>query len=253
MRAKRGGIDPCILKVARGFIDKNTQKFIGPVVIRCMDELETFTPAQLKTCIEEEARIALPYDMFYNMIIRRLVKEGVFNKVKRGVYRTTDKFKFMGYLAEVLQRRVFESVMRGGGGGCVVVRLRLHVVCGSLLEAYVSLLVLRKIMPFALGILRGALRDEGFGEGELRRIERCVRGALKSARLVGFDVGGHRGKGRSSRKLVKGHGLEEFGVDLYPCVEKRYLPLFKHINFYKGEIVRDCPCQRGESHGGEAR
>jgi hypothetical protein len=253
MRAKRGGIDPCILKVARGFIDKNTQKFIGPVVIRCMDELETFTPAQLKACIEEEARIALPYDMFYNMMIRRLVKEGVFNKVKRGVYRTTDKFKFMGYLAEVLQRRVFESVMHGGGGGCVVVRLRLHVVCGSLLEAYVSLLVLRKIMPFALGILRGALRDEGFGEGELRRVERCVRGALKGARLVGFDVGGHRGKGRRSRKLIKGHGFEEYGPDLYYCVEERYLPLFRHVKFYKAEVVGICSCQRGEFHGGEAR
>jgi hypothetical protein len=253
MRAKRGGIDPCILKVARGFIDKNTQKLIGSVVIRCMDELETFTPAQLKACIEEEARIALPYDMFYNMMIRRLVKEGVFNKVKRGVYRTTDKFKFMGYLTEVLRRRVFESVIHGGGGGCVVVRLRLHVVGGSLLEAYTSLLVLRKIVPLVLRIVRETLKNEGFSESELRRVERCVRGALKSARFVGFDVGGHRGKGRRSRKLVKGHGLEEFGVDLYPCIEKRYLLLFKHINFYKGEIVRDCPCQRGESHGGEAR
>jgi hypothetical protein len=253
MRAKRGGIDPCILKVARGFIDKNTQKFIGPVVIRCMDELETFTPAQLKACIEEEARIALPYDMFYNMMIRRLVKEGVFNKVKRGVYRTTDKFKFMGYLAEVLQRRVFESVMHGGGGGCVVVRLRLHVVCGSLLEAYVSLLVLRKIMPFALGILRGALRDEGFGEGELRRVERCVRDALRSARLLGFHVGGHKGKARASRELKEDFGLEEYGVDIASCVEERYLALFRHVNFYRAEIIGDCSCQGGGSRGGEAR
>jgi hypothetical protein len=253
MRAKRGGIDPCILKVARGFIDKNTQRFIGPVVIRCIDELETFTPAQLKSCIEEEARIAFPYDMFYNTMIRRLAKEGMFNKVKRGVYRTTDKFKFIKYLTEVLQWRVFESMIHDKGGTCVVVRLRLHVISGSLLKAYVSLLVLRKIMPLALRILRKVLRDEGFGEGELRRVERCVRDALKGARFVGFDIGGHRGKGRRSRKLIKGHGFEEHGPDLYYCVEKRYLPLFRHIKFYKAEILGGCSCQGGGSRGGEAR
>jgi hypothetical protein len=253
MRGKGRDPDPCTLEVVRGFIDVGKQKSIGLVTIQCVRDLETFTPAQLKACLEHEARIALPYDMFYDRLIRGLLREGLLSKVRRGMYRATDKLKLAERLTDLLSRRVFESMMHSGDGGCAVVRLRLHVVCGSLLEAYVSLLVLRKIMPFALGILRGALRDEGFGEGELRRVERCVRGALKGARLVGFDVGGHRGKGRRSRKLIKGHGFEEYGPDIYYCVEKRYLPLFRHVKFYKAEVVGICSCQRGEFHGGEAR
>jgi hypothetical protein len=253
MRGKGRDPDPCTLEALRGFIDVSKQKSIGLVILQCLNELETFTPAQLKACLEQEARIALPYDMFYNRVIRVLANEGVIIKVKRGVYMIADKFKFIKYLTEVLEWRVFESVIHDKGGGCAVVRLRLHVVGGSLLEAYTSLLVLRKIVSLALRILRKVLRDGGFGEGELRRVERCVRGALKGARFVGFDIDGHRGKGRRSRKLIKGHGFEEYGPDLYYCVEERYLPLFRHIKFYRAEIIGDCSCQGGGSRGGEAR
>jgi|GEM_PF-3946965 hypothetical protein len=253
MRGKGRNPDPCTLEVAKGFIDVDKQKSIGRVVVQCIRDLETFTPAQLKACIEQEARIALPYDMFYNKVIRGLLREGLLSKVKRGVCRVTDKLKLAERLTEVLSGPGFELIMHDTNSECVVVRLRLHVVSGSLLEAYVSLLVLRKVLPVALGIVRGALRDEGFGEGELRRVERCVRGALKGARFVGFDPGGHRGKGRRSRKLIKGHGFEEYGPDLYYCVDKRYLPLFRHVKFYKGEVVGSCSCQGGGSHGGEAR
>jgi hypothetical protein len=253
MRGKGRDPDPCKLEALRSFIDKSMQKLIGSVVLQCIDELEAFTPAQLKACLEQEARIALPYDMFYNKVIRMLVKERVISKARRGVYRATDKLKLLKRPTEVLSGPVFESIMHDVDGKCVVVRLRLHVVSGSLLEAFESLLVLRKVLPLALGIVRGALRDGGFGEGELRRVERCVRGALRGARFVGFDVGGHRGKGRRSRRLVKGFGLEEYGPDLYYCVDKRYLPLFRHVKFYKGEVVGDCSCQGGGSHGGEAR
>jgi hypothetical protein len=122
-----------------------------------------------------------------------------------------------------------------------------------LLEAYISLLVLRRILPFALRVVRGALRGGGFGEGELRRVERCVRGALRSARLLGFHVGGHKGKARASVKLIEDYGLEEYGVDIASCVEERFLALFRHVNFYRAEIIGDCSCQGGGSRGGEAR
>jgi hypothetical protein len=244
--------DPCTLEVARGFMDKNVQKFIGRVVVRCMNELETFTPAQLKACIEGEARIALPYDMFYNKMIRGPLKEGLLSKAKRGVYRATDKLKLAEHLTEVLSRRVFEF-RAFDNNRCVAARLRMHVTSGSLLEAYVSLLVLRNILPFALRAVRGALRDRRFGEGELRRVERCVRGALKSARLLGFHVGGHKGKARASRELKEDFGLEEYGIDIASCVEEHYLALFRHVNFYRAEIIGDCSCQGGGSRGGEAR
>jgi hypothetical protein len=251
MRGKGRDLDPCKLEVFRGFIDKNAQKLIGSVVIRCMDELETFTPAQLKACLEQEARIALPYDMFYNKVIRMLVREEVISKVRRGVYRITDKFKFIKYVTEVLQWRVFES-RASDGSKCVAARLRLHVVSGSLLEAYISLLVLLRILPFALRVVRGALRGGGFGEGELRRVERCVRDALKSARLLGFRVGGHKGKARASRELKEDFGLEEYGVDIAFCVEERYLPLLRHVNFYRAEVIGECSCEEGGPHGGGA-
>jgi hypothetical protein len=253
MGGKGRDLDPCTLEVTRGFIDMGKQKSIGRVVVRCVRELETFTPAQLKACIEQEARIALPYDMFYNKVIRGLLREGLLSKVKRGVYRATDKLKLAEHLTEVLSRPVFESVMHDVNDECVIVKLRLHVVSGSLLEAYTSLLVLRKVLPVALGIVRGALRDGGFGEGELRRAERCVRDALRSVRLLGFYVGGHRGKGRASRELKEGFGFEEHGVDIAFCVEERYLALFRHVNFYRAEVIGDCSCEGGGPHGGEAR
>jgi hypothetical protein len=236
----------------RGFIDVGQQRSIGLVTIQCVRELETFTPAQLKACIEQEARIALPYDMFYNKVIRELLRERLLTKVRRGIYKTTDKFKLAERLAEVLSRRVFES-RAFDGNRCVVARLRLHVASGSLLEAYVSLLVLRRILPFALRVVREALRGRGFGEGELRRVERCVRDALRGARLLGFRVGGHKGKARASRELREDFGLEEYGVDIASCVEERYLAIFRHVNFYRAEIIGDCSCQGGGSRGGEAR
>jgi len=245
MRGKGRDPDPCTLEVARGFIDVGKRKSIGRVVVQCVRELEIFTPAQLKACIEQEARIALPYDMFYNKVIRGLLREGLLSKVKRGVYRATDKLKLAERLTEVLSRRVFESVMHDTNSECVVVRLRLHVVSGSLLEAYTSLLVLSKIMSLVLRIVRETLKNEGFGESELRRVERCVRGALKGVRLVGFELGGHRGKGRGSSRLIKDHGLEEYGIDLYCSVDERYLPLFRHIKFYKAEVVGDCSVLEG--------
>jgi hypothetical protein len=252
MRGKGRDPDPCTFEVLRGFIDVSEQKSIGLVTIQCVRELETFTPAQLKACLEQEARIALPYDMFYNRVIRVFVREGVISKVKRGVYRATDKLKLLKRLTEVLSRPVFES-RTIDGDRCVAVRLRLHAVSGSLVEAYVSLLALRKILPFALRAVRGALRSRGFSEGELRRVERCVRSALRGARLLGFHVGGHKGKARASRDLKEDFGLEEYGIDMAFCVEERYLALFRHVNFYMAEIIGDCSCQGGGSRGGEAR
>jgi len=231
MRGKGRDPDPCTLEAVRGFIDVGKQKSIGLVTIQCVRELETFTPAQLKACIEQEARIAIPYDMFYNKVVRGLLKEGLLSKVKRGIYRATDKLKLAERLTEVLQRPVFES-RASDGSECIAVRLRLHVASRSLLEAYISLLVLRRILPFAL---------------------RVVRGALRSARLLGFHVDGHKGKARASVKLIEDYGLEEYGVDIASCVEERFLALFRHVNFYRAEIIGDCSCQGGGSRGGEAR
>jgi hypothetical protein len=252
MRGKGRDPDPCTLEVVRGFIDVGQQRSIGLVTIQCVRELETFTPAQLKACIEQEARIALPYNMFYNKVVRGLLREGLLSKVKRGVYRATDKLKLVERLTDVLSRSVFES-RAFDGNRCVAASLRLHVASRSLLEAYVSFLVLRKILPFALRVVREALRGRGFSEGELRRVERCVRDVLRSARLLGFHVGGHKGKARASRELKEDFGLEEYGVDIASCVEERYLALFRHVNFYRAEIIGDCSCQGGGSRGGEAR
>jgi hypothetical protein len=250
--------DPCTYEAFGGFI-AYTKQALNRLLVKCMTELREFSPAELLACIEWEAKSAPDYQTFYNNVVRRLHKAGVIIKTRRGRYMLS-RIMDPSALTEVLGSVWFDSgASNGGGGGCVSVVVRSHVVSGSLLEAYASYLFYCKVAcsPFVRRLFRERLKGLGVGEARLRRLERCVSRAVRSVRVEnvkeGFKHGGHRGKGKASRELRGGYGNEEHGFDLGICIERAFEPLLRHWKTYKGKVIGSCRCGEVESHGGEAR
>jgi hypothetical protein len=250
--------DPCTYEAFGGFI-AYTKQALNKLLVKCMTELGEFSPAELLACIEWEAKSAPDYQTFYNNVVRRLHKAGIIIKTKRGRY-VLSRIMDPSALTEVLSSVRFESgVSDGGGGGCVSVRVRSHVVSGSLLEAYISYLFYCGAVcsPLVRRLIREGLKELGVSEALLRRLERCVSRAVRSVRVEGVEgsikLGGHRGKGKASRELRGGYGNEEHGFDLWMCIERAFEPLLRHWKTYKGEVVGSCRCGEAEPHGGEAR
>jgi hypothetical protein len=199
------------------------------------------------------------YQTFYNHVVRRLYKVGFISKIGRGRYSLSKMIDPSAH-TEVLGGVRFEPrISGGGGGGCVSVVVRSHVVSGSLLEAYASYLFYCRVVrsPSVRRLFREMLKGLGVGEARLRRLERCVGRAVRSVRVEGVEesvrLGGHRGKGKASRELRGGYGNEEHGFDLRICIERAFEPLLRHWKTYKGKVVGDCRCGEVESHGREAR
>jgi hypothetical protein len=249
--------DPCTLELFRAFI-AYAEQTLNKLLLECMRELEEFSPAELLACVEWKTGSAPDYQAFYNHIIRRLYKAGIIIRTKRGRY-TFSKTMDPSIPTEVLEGFWFESRASDGGGGCVSVVVRSHVVSGSLLEAYASYLFYCRVVrsPSVRRLFREMLKGLGVGEARLRRLERCVGRAVRSVRVEGVEesvrLGGHRGKGKASRELRGGYGNEEHGFDLRICIERAFEPLLRHWKTYKGKVVGDCRCGEVESHGREAR
>jgi hypothetical protein len=250
--------DPCTHEALKGFI-VYAEQALNKLLLECMMELREFSPAELLACVEWKAGSAPDYQTFYNHIIRRLYKAGIIIRTKRGRY-TFSKTMDPSIPTEVLGSVRFEpGVSGGGGGGCVSVVVRSHVVSGSLLEAYASYLFYCRVVcsPTVRRLFRGKLKGLGVGEARLRRLERCVSKAVRSVRIEnveeGVKLGGHRGKGRASRELREGYGNEEHGFDLKICIEKAYAPLLRHWKTYRGKVIGSCECEGTNSHEGEAR
>ncbi len=248
--------DPCTYEAFGGFI-AYTKQALNRLLVKCMTELREFSPAELLACIEWEAKSAPDYQTFYNNVVRRLHKAGVIIKTKRGRY-VLSRIMDPSALTEVLGGVWFEPrVSYGGGGGCVSVVARSHVVSGSLLEAYASYLFYCKVAcsPFVRRLFRERLKGLGVGEARLRRLEKCVGRAVRSVRVEGVEedvrLGGHRGKGKASRELRGGYGNEEHGFDLRMCIEKVFEPLLRHWKTYRGQVIGSCRCEEGDSRDGE--
>jgi hypothetical protein len=247
--------DPCIHEASRGFIVYAAQA-LNKLLWECMMELEEFSPAELLACVEWKAGSAPDYQTFYNHIIRRLYKAGIIIRTKRGRY-TFSKTMDPSIPTEVLEGFWFESRASDGGGGCVSVVVRSHVVSGSLLEAYASYLFYCRVVcsPFVRRLFRERLKGLGVGEARLRRLEKCVGRAVRNVRVEGVGegvrLGGHRGKGKASRELRGGYGNEEHGFDLRMCIEKVFEPLLRHWKTYRGQVIGSCRCEEGGSRDGE--
>jgi hypothetical protein len=241
--------DPCTYEAFRGFIVYAKQT-LDKLLWQCMNELQEFSPAELLSCLEWETGSAPDYYSFYNHVIRPLFKKGVINKRKRGRYVLVKNID----LTEVLSSGWFES--GASEGGCVSVRVRSHVISGSLLEAYASYLFYCRVLCASVVrlLFREKLKALGVREAVLRRVERCVSRAVKSVRVEGIvgKPGGHRKKGEASRELKWGYGNEENGFDLRICVGRVFVPLLRHWKVYKGEIIGSCRCEEADSRGGEA-
>jgi hypothetical protein len=249
--------DPCTHKAFRDFIVYAAQT-LNKLLWECMMERREFSPAELLACLEWKAGSAPDYNTFYNHIIRRLHKAGIITKIKRGRYTLSKTIDLLA-LAEVLGSVRFESWVSGGGGGgdCVSVLVRSHVVSGSLLEAYASYLFYCGAICSRLvrWLVRDRLKALGVEEARLRRLERCVSKAVRSVRVEGVEegvkLGGHRGKGKASRELRGGYGNEEHGFDLRICIEKVFEPLLRHWKTYRGQVIGSCRCEEGGSRDGE--
>jgi hypothetical protein len=247
--------DPCTLEPFRAFI-AYAEQTLNKLLLECMRELEEFSPAELLACVEWKTGSAPDYQAFYNHIIRRLYKAGIIIRTKRGRY-TFSKTMDPSIPTEVLSGVWFETGI--SEAGCASVVVRSHVVAGSLLEAYASYLFYCKMLCSSVvrRLFRERLKGLGVGEARLRRLERCVGGAVRSVRVEGVEegvrLGGHRGKGKASRELRGGYGNEEHGFDLRICIERAFEPLLRHWKTYKGKVIGSCRCGEVESHGGEAR
>jgi hypothetical protein len=243
--------DPCIHEAFRDFIVYAKQA-LNKLLWECMMELKEFSPAELLACMEWKAGSAPDYQTFYNHIIRRLYNADIITKIERGRY-TLSKIMDPSILTEVLGSARFESGVSdgGGGGGCISVVVRSHVVSGSLLEAYASYVFYCRTVcsPLVRRLFRTKLKALGVGEARLRRVERCVGKAVKSVRVEGFEggPGGHRKKGSPSRELKGGYGNEEHGFDLRICMAKVFEPLLRHWKTYRGKVVGSCKCGEGDS------
>jgi hypothetical protein len=245
--------DPCTHQQFRAFI-AYAEQTLNRLLLECMVELQQFSPAELLACIEWKTGSAPDYHTFYNHIIRRLYKVGFISKIGRGRY-TLSKMIDPSAHTEVLGSAWFEPRV-SGGGGCVSVVVRSHVVSGSLLEAYASYLFYCRVLCSSVvrRLFREKLKGLGVGEARLRRLERCIGRVARSVRVEGFKegfkLGGHRGKGKASPELREGYGNEEHGFDLGMCIGKAYVPLLKHWKTYKGRVVGSCRCEEAGSHGG---
>jgi hypothetical protein len=247
--------DPCTQEPSKAFI-VYAQQTLNKLLLECMGELGEFSPAELLACIEWKAGSAPDYQIFYNHVIRRLLKAGVIIKTKRGRYVLS---KMIDPLArtEVLSGVGFEfGVSDGVGGGCVSVVVRSHVISGSPLEAYASYLFYCRILCSSVVrlLFRERLKGQGIREAWLRRVERCVGKAVGGVRVEGFEgePGGHRKKGEASRELKRGYGNEEHGFDLRICMAKAFEPLLRHWKTYRGKVIGGCRCGEGDTRGGEA-
>ena len=229
--------------------------FVSPQLIKLVVErclVGCFTPASLRACIAEELRIPLEYREVYNFI-RRLTRKGLIMR-EGNCYKPREKLYELLMVNDDKVLRLLQWIMarrppwRGSAFGYTFLRvlLRAHVR-GSL--RFVDYMALRFVVRLVQGVvrsLRGELKNAGWSESELRRIDSFVAWCVKCAKLLDVYCDGHGRKGLGENQpLGDVRGSEEHGCDSVLEVPDACELLLRFVKVYFRviEVVEDGGCR----------
>jgi hypothetical protein len=226
--------DPSLGLATSPFIANASPELIRYLAERCLTGC--FTPASFRACVAEELGVPIDYSEVYNYI-RRLTRRGLARKEDRCYTLTAKAYELLEINDNTLLQLVLARRPPRGRSASVYALLRVLFrvhVRGSL--RFVDYMALRFVVRLAQGVvrsLREKLKDDGWSESELRRIDSFIAWCVRSARILDVHCNGHGKKGLGvNQPLQDIHGSEEHGCDNTLNVPDACEPLLRFVKMY---------------------
>jgi hypothetical protein len=198
----------------------------------------------------EELRMPLEYRDVYNFI-RRLARKGLVMR-EGNCYKPTEKLYELLMVNDDKTLRLLQGLMvrrppRGRSASrSAWVLFRVHIR-GSL--RFVDYMALRFVVRLVQGVvrsLRERLKNDGWSESELRRVDSFVAWCVKRAKLLDVYCDGHGKKGLGENQPLQDiYGSEEHGCDSMLEVPDACEPLLRFVKIYFKVmgVVEDGGCE----------
>jgi len=231
---ERRGRDPSLGLVTSPFIANTSPELIRYLVERCLTGC--FTPASFRACIAEELGVPIDYSEAYNYI-RKLTRHGLARKDGK-CYTLTDKaYELLEINDTTLLQLVLARRPQWSRSASVYaflrVLFRVHVKGSVRFVDYVALRFVVRLVQGVVRVWRGELRDAGWSESELRRLDSFVAWCVKRAKLLDVYCDGHGRKGLGENQPLQDvHGSEEHGCDSVLEVPDACEPLLRFVKIY---------------------